>query len=184
MSSGRCGCARARGRRRSWRKTEARRRTDSQSETAPEKWRPLPMGGCEASLAMHLPASSAMPLQYFSRAIQRRGQHRALLAGALQIMLVEGFVHAGNHDRGIPCVLAGRVDGVMKPGAIGQSLGDQESALGLPQPLIQPGRVVAGIFLLSPHLRPRLFELMGGAGGFPEAGRLAAEYGLGPAPGG
>ena len=60
---------------------------------------------------------------------ERLGQHRQLLRGAVAVFGVDGLVDAGNHHRRVAGELAGSVDGVPVPGAIGQAgLGDERAS--------------------------------------------------------
>ena len=74
-------------------------------------------------------------------AVEGLGEHGQLLRARLAIFGVDGLIDAGNDDGGVAGVLAGSVDGVPVPGAIGQAGGGEQGGLGLAQGLVQLGEI-------------------------------------------
>ena len=59
-------------------------------------------------------------------------------------MSVEGLVYTGEDDRGVSSELAGRVDGVAKPWAVGKTCIGEESGFRLAQGEIETCQVAGG----------------------------------------
>ena len=57
-------------------------------------------------------------LERLGAALQRGRQHRQLLPCPLGIATIQSFIHARNHDSGVPRVFSGGVDGMPEPGAV------------------------------------------------------------------
>src|SRR5262245_14165895 len=76
-------------------------------------------------------------LEDASSPIQGLGQNFDLLPGALQVVLVDGFVDSGDDDRSIASILAWRVDGMAEPWPIGQTFRYQQRPLGIAQGFVQ-----------------------------------------------
>ncbi len=76
-------------------------------------------------------------------AIEGLREHAKLLLGEDGVVGVDGFIDAGDDHGGVAGVLAGRIDGVLVPGAIGQPCGGEQIGFGSAQSLVQV-REVAG----------------------------------------
>src|SRR5215813_6579229 len=66
--------------------------------------------------------------QDFSRSIQHSGKRVNLLFGGFLATLVNGFIDARDHHGRIPGVLAGGIDGMPEPRAVGKAFGQEQGA--------------------------------------------------------
>jgi len=82
-------------------------------------------------------------------AIQRLCQHDQLLRGAGGVCCFHGLIDSGQHNGGIAGVLAGSVDGVAIPGAVGQAGIDEQGGLCLAKAIIELIEVASGRELAS-----------------------------------
>ena len=80
-------------------------------------------------------------------AIESLGQHTELLCCPASILRLNGLIHARNHHGCIAGELAGGVDGVPVPWAIGQACLGDERGLSLAQGLVQLAQVALRIDL-------------------------------------
>src|SRR5258708_32483488 len=99
-------------------------------------------------ITSHMTSQLSIAFQRLRSALQRRGENRQLLPRPLGVAFVESFVHAGNYNRGVACVLARSIDRMTEPGTMRQSLRDQQGAFGPAQRGIQASRITRRISLL------------------------------------
>src|SRR5277367_4011062 len=88
---------------------------------------------CRAPPALR---ASVRRIECFCGAVESLRKHTQLLRGAGLIVGVESLIHPWNHNGGVAGVFAGRIDGVLVPGAIGKARGRDEIGLGLAQRMV------------------------------------------------
>ncbi len=81
----------------------------------------------------HRGMASMNTLEHGCGTVQRGGEYGNLLAGAVQVALVDCFVDSRNYYSRVAGVDPRGVNGMAEPGAVGKTFGYEQRALGLSQ---------------------------------------------------